>query len=127
MEGEFGIRVDIPPYEDHVCANSITENVPVNKHVVLACKHRLKLCSLDDYTFHRENCKGNNRFVFQLNSTSLSNNNDIFNSNLPPTQRLFKIISSSNGKAIHVNKNGLVRIPKETGRESLFYLKRLMY
>jgi hypothetical protein len=111
----FGFGVYIPPYNEDVCSHQVNKsvaNTAVN-HVLLSHKNRLIVCSLEDYTFKRNNCNGRVDFQLLLASPakkSASSQNVILDENTPKTEKLFQIIPTR--KSSHSKIEGLVTVNK---------------
>lgn len=140
----FGFGVYIPPYNENVCSHQISKsltNTTVN-HVLLSHKNRLIVCSLDDYTFKRNNCNGHVEFHLLLanpDQEAASSRDVILDETIPKTQKLFQILprrkqsSSTIDSLVTVNKLGKTTIKRlsdqkdlnktKLRKHSLFYLE----
>lgn len=127
-DNHFGFGVYIPPYDGRICANETTAQPPIN-HVVLSRKNQLIVCSLNDYTFNRNNCNGQVEFQFvDPASKSTSSKDTISDLSLPKNERLFHIVpkthsSSEIRRVLVVSKLGKTSIKRLGHGEDLTHVK----
>jgi len=123
----FGLGVYIPPYDANTCANETAKQLPVN-HVVLSKRNKLVVCSLNDFTFHQNNCSGDVQFRFlDANSKNASAKVSTLDMKTHLTERMFQIAptrhSSAVDRVLTVSRSGKVGIKKLHHTEEISQVK----